>query len=426
MEKQKIIDFMIHSPHKLGHLLGFTRLTELHGEWISKMILSNEDITLQAHRGSYKTTCVSIALAEIVILYPQKTTMFLRKTDTDVKEIIKQVAKILESETMQYLVMQLYDTELIMVTRTYSEIDTNLHYGAKGTPQLYCSGIGGSLTGKHFDKIFTDDIVNVKDRVSRAERENTKLAYQELQNIKNRGGNIFNTGTPWHKDDCFAIMPNPKRYDCYSTGLISDDELKKIKSSMTSSLFAANYELKHIADDDIIFASPNVSATLSDVEQGISHIDAAYGGADFTAYTAALKKDGKFYIYGRLFPKHIDDILPEIFKIHDSLNLGKFYVEDNGDKGFLARDIRKNGYRCIRYHENMNKYLKITSFLKFEWENVVFVSQTDPEYINQICDYNENAEHDDAPDSLASVIRILQKKKDMGGQELTEIEKYFL
>ena len=74
----------------------------------------------------------------------------------------------------------------------------------------------------------------------------------------------------------------------------------------------------------------------------------------------------------------------------------------------------------------MNKYLKITSFLRFEWENVVFVSQTDPEYINQICDYNENAEHDDAPDSLASVIRILQKKKDMGGQELTEIEKYFL
>ena len=51
---------------------------------------------------------------------------------------------------------------------------------------------------------------------------------------------------------------------------------------------------------------------------------------------------------------------------------------------------------------------------------------TDEEYINQICDYNENAEHDDAPDSLASVIRILQKKKDMGGQELTEIEKYFL
>lgn len=425
MEKQKIIDFLIRYPHKLGHLLGFKDLTELHGQWINKMILSKEDNTLQAHRGSYKTTCVSIALALIIVLYPTKTTMFLRKTDTDVKEIIKQVAKILESETMLYFVNQLYDMDLILTTKTYSEIDTNLHFGAKGTPQLYCSGIGGSLTGKHFDKIFTDDIVNIKDRISRAEREATKLAYQELQNIKNRSGNIFNTGTPWHKDDCFAIMPNPEKYDCYSTGLISKEKLEEIKNSMTASLFAANYELKHIADDDVIFSSPDVSADISDVEQGISHIDAAYGGSDFTAYTAAIKKDDKYIIYGKLYPKHIDDVLDEILAIHNSLNLGRIYVEDNGDKGFLARDIRKKGYKVIKYHENMNKYLKITSFLKFEWQNVIFATQTDKEYIDQICDYNENAMHDDAPDSLASVIRILSKKKS-GGAEMSEIQKYFL
>jgi hypothetical protein len=42
---------------------------------------------------------------------------------------------------------------------------------------------------------------------------------------------------------------------------------------------------------------------------------------------------------------------------------------------------------------------------------VVFVSGTDAAYINQVCDYNENAEHDDAPDSLASIIRQLWAKK---------------
>jgi hypothetical protein len=55
----------------------------------------------------------------------------------------------------------------------------------------------------------------------------------------------------------------------------------------------------------------------------------------------------------------------------------------------------------------MNKYLKIVTYLKFEWKNVVFVDGTDPEYIEQILDYNEYAEHDDAPDSLASMIRVL-------------------
>ena len=58
----------------------------------------------------------------------------------------------------------------------------------------------------------------------------------------------------------------------------------------------------------------------------------------------------------------------------------------------------------------MNKFIKITSYLKGEWDNIIFVQGTDEEYIQQVCDYNENAEHDDAPDSLASVCRLLYSK----------------
>jgi hypothetical protein len=60
----------------------------------------------------------------------------------------------------------------------------------------------------------------------------------------------------------------------------------------------------------------------------------------------------------------------------------------------------------------MNKFLKITSYLKDVWKDVIFVKGTDKAYIEQICDYNENAEHDDAPDSLASIIRMLWKKQE--------------
>jgi hypothetical protein len=59
----------------------------------------------------------------------------------------------------------------------------------------------------------------------------------------------------------------------------------------------------------------------------------------------------------------------------------------------------------------MNKYIKIVTFLKGEWKNVVFVKGTDEEYIDMILNYNEYAEHDDAPDSLASIIRKLWNKK---------------
>jgi hypothetical protein len=273
-------------------------------------------------------------------------------------------------------------------------------------------GTGGSLTGKHFDRIFTDDIVNVQDRISRAERERTKIIYQELRNIVNRGGRIYNTGTPWHKEDAFSLMPNPEKWDCYRTGLISDEDLKDIREKMAPSLFSANYELRHVAAEDVIFADPRTGEDLSNVEQGECHIDAAYGGEDYTAFTVCRKVGETFYVYGRLWQKHIDDVEDQIIQLRKSLNAGRIFCEDNGDKGYLAKQLRQNGERVVKYHENMNKYIKIVTYLKVNWRNVVFVNGTDAAYIDQICDYNENAEHDDAPDSLSSLIRRMWAKQE--------------
>lgn len=409
--REQAVMFLKYKPYKFGHLLGFTKLTELHNKWIIDMVRGSGDKTLQAHRASYKTTCVSIALSIIILLMPNKRTMFLRKTDSDVKEIINQVKKILENEKYRYFVNCIYGVDLKITTSNYGELSTNLTNDPRGTSQLVAFGCGSSLTGKHFDRIFTDDIVNVTDRVSKAERDKTKLIYQELQNIKNRDGRIFNTGTPWHKDDCFTIMPNIERYDCYSTGLIAEEKLNEIKKSMTASLFSANYELKHIADEDVIFDNPRIGEDIKKALNGIAHVDAAYGGEDYTAFTVCKKDGGNYYIFGKLWHKHVDECFDNISLYMSELRAAKIYCEDNGDKGFAAKEMRKRGLRAITYHESQNKYLKITSYLKGEWGNVYFVAGTDNEYINQVCEYNENAEHDDAPDSLASLIVKLYGKK---------------
>lgn len=405
MNKTQAVDFLAREPYKYGRLIGFENLSELHNEWIVEMLRGKDDITIQAHRGSYKTTCASIALALTIILLPNKRTMFMRKTDGDTREVMKQVQKILLDPHTQYFVQTIYGINLKMQTQSVAEISTNLTTDIKGTAQLVGIGIGGSITGKHFDRIFTDDIVNVSDRVSKAERERTKIVYQELQNVRNKGGRIVNTGTPWHKEDCFSIMPAPRKYDCYTTGLLSKEELDGLRQSMLPSLFAANYELKHIPSEDVIFTTPNTGADPSLVEQGICHIDAAYYGEDFTAFTIVNRIDGKYYVYGRIWRRHVDDVSDEIIRLRKAFNGGKIYCEDNGDKGYLAKALRNKGELVGTYHESMNKYLKITTYLKDQWTNVVFVKGTDEAYINQICDYNENAEHDDAPDSLASLMR---------------------
>ena len=74
----------------------------------------------------------------------------------------------------------------------------------------------------------------------------------------------------------------------------------------------------------------------------------------------------------------------------------------------LAKELkRKYNIPVGTYHESENKFQKIVTHLKWAWKDVIFVEGTDREYIEQICDYNEFAEHDDAPDSLASAIRKL-------------------
>lgn len=410
--RKQAIDLLVKQPYLVGRSVGFTKLTPLHNEWIRRMVFGKEDETLQAHRGSYKTTCISIALSNVLLLYPNDKTMFMRKTDTDVKEIIMQVQKIIAHPTMKCLSEAIWGRPMKITHASTTEVNTNLCNDIKGTSPLVGIGTKSSLTGKHFDRIFTDDIVNVTDRVSRAERERVKLVYQELHNIKNRGGRIMNSGTPWHEEDAFSIMPKPLQYDCYSTGLISDDELDAIKNSMVASLFAANYELRHIASEDIIFANPQTGADPAIIMQArYSHVDAAYGGEDSTAFTIAKRVDGKIYVLGKLFQKHVEEAQPQIVDLWRQYCVRTLHCEENSDKGYLRKELNKQGVRAVGYHEDMNKYLKIVTYLKGVWKDIVFVEGTDQAYIDQICNYNENAEHDDAPDSLATVMRIMWTKR---------------
>lgn len=407
--KEQIFNLLWENPIKIGHWVGFNDLTELHNEWLRDFLFSTEDQTLQGHRGSYKTTVLSLFFAIHAIIKPNETLLYFRKTGGDVAEIARQTANILRSGCIREIVRVLYGVEFKLLKDSASEIQTNLSTTIKGTSQIVGLGIGTSITGKHADIVVTDDIVNVNDRISTAERERTKIAYMELQNVKNRNGRFVNTGTPWHKEDCFTLMPKPKKYDCYTTGLISEEQLENIRASMSAGLFSANYELKHIADENVLFAEPKQGAAVSFIQGGTAHVDSAFYGEDYTALSVMSYHDGKFYLYGRLWRRNVQDCYSDILMEYNRLLCGKLYNERNADKGIVARELKQLGIRTVPYDESMNKHIKIVVYLKMIWNDVIFVEGTDAEYIEQICDYTEDAAHDDAPDSAACLARIMCK-----------------
>ena len=425
MTRDDYIRVFREEPARVARMVGFPDIGRLHNDWMRDMLYGKDDMTLLAHRLSYKTSCVAVVLAMYIGTMPRISSLFMRKTDTDVKEIVRQVKKILVNNYFCYALQQIMGAPFELIRSTDTEIDSSYNDSPRGTSQLFAIGTGSSITGKHYDRIFTDDIVNLEDRKSRAERENTKLVYQELINVKAKNGRIINTGTPWHPQDAISeLMKNVQRYDCYKTGIMTPESIEEKRHSMSPSLFAANYELKHIASENALFTTsprfitPQIarealgdSATPESLfRDGTAHIDAAYGGDDYTAFTCARRIGGNLYLYGKIWQRHVDTVLDFCISECQRLMVAPILCEDNGDKGFLAKEIIRKGYKASTYHEHENKFLKISSFLRKWWDNIYFLEGTDRAYIDQIMNYTEDAEHDDAPDSASVLCRYYDRK----------------
>ena len=63
------------------------------------------------------------------------------------------------------------------------------------------------------------------------------------------------------------------------------------------------------------------------------------------------------------------------------------------------------------YSENMNKFIKISTYLRKYWSDIIWLEDTDMDYMNEILDYTENAQHDDSPDSASCMIRKYKGKR---------------
>jgi predicted phage terminase large subunit-like protein len=180
---------------------------------------------------------------------------------------------------------------------------------------------------------------------------------------------------------------------------------------MTPSLFACNYELKIIADENALFTNAIwLPANESErIYGGRAHIDAAYDGEDYTAFTILKKEsDGGYVGYGKIWRKHVDQCLDEIEALHSMYKAGSITCETNADKGYLAKELKARGFETHSYAEHQNKFIKISTILRKHWKHIRWIDDTDPEYISQILDYTEDATHDDAPDSCASLLRAME------------------
>ncbi len=405
----KHLKMIKNQPHLLGHMLGKILLTPMHSKWIKYIWDSDQDRSLQAHRDSYKTTSISIiGSIRWMLFYPGDRIGILRKKLDNASKVIKVIAELMELDEAKELFKYAHGfypeiVELNQFRLTFNFKDTITPEG-----NINAYGIDSSITGAHLEKPIMDDFSTLKDRISKAEREKTKIIIQEIRtNIARQGKNKSTgfLGTPWHKNGPWTVCPEPLKYDVYQTGILSEEKIKERKSKITSPLWSINYELKHTVDDLLQFANPKYCNWKFSNLGVFGHLDAAFDGIATNALTFMAENEKKLQIVGFSYAGNVKHWKKTIIEKYKKYRCKLMYVEENPDKGYTADFLKDAGLNVISYNENLNKDTKITIYLSSVWDDLYFAKESDFDYMEQIVDYCPGEKPDDAPDSLASLIK---------------------
>jgi hypothetical protein len=414
-EEAHILNTVVNYPHILGNIAGKDKLTALHSEWIKYIWDTDKDKALQAHRGSYKSTAVgAVGAVRWLLLHPDDRIAIVRKTFTDAADTVATIAKIMADPKIREIFRIAHREFPEFTVRRKEKIEFTFKKTKTNEGSVEAFGLDAAFTGRHFDRMLLDDVVTQKDRQSRAERERTKQIIYEIQtNIIDPGKPVSFIGTPWHAEDAWKVCPKPVKYSILDCNILSEEDIEEKRRKTTQSLFAANYLLEHVSDEGALFSNPTWGEWQNTgIETVYAHIDAAYDGDHFCALTIMAKRwDAKIQAIGFVYPGNIKEWAPEAVSIMRKYKVKKLYNESNPDKGYTADLFRILGMMVETYDENMNKHVKISTYLFEIWPDIVWAKETEEEYMAMIIDYMEGQTPDDSADSVASLCRQKYSKR---------------
>lgn len=431
-QKQKIdhlalLRAWLAEPHKLGHLLGYEKLTPLHGEWIRTFIQYAKFGVLQAHRGSYKTTCGVVGMVLLFLCNPTMRLLIVRKNSTLASDVLKTIQKHFETNDVLRLYMFSRWNITDAKTAVWSSERTTFSFKQTVTPEasITAAGVGASITGAHFDYIWSDDIVTIEDRYSTAVREWAKAYFRELDNLVDPLGQTRLSGTPWHEDDVFSTIDEKffeGRQFPFGAVTMPADELAEIaarKERLPYAEWCCNYELRHVQDNDTIGAFK--TAAVWDCQYCVAFIDPSFSDkTDTDATTAAVvgvNKRGMLLFTGIKLPKSIADI-PTRRAILD------FFARFTPIEATIESQIADtsiffiNAFRELEgpypvknlwlyQRADRNKHERIAATVIANKPELYILDGTQQEFSLGVSRYYKGAAHDDCPDVLAGAINRL-------------------
>jgi hypothetical protein len=402
-------------PHLLGHLIGKDAWTPLHSEWIKYIWQPKGHHCLQAHRGSYKTSAITeVGALFWLAFHPDDRIAIVKKTWTSAAESVRNIANIASIPEIAEFLQFTWGEKWKFVIKKEGKIEFSCKKTHTKESSIEALSCDSAYTGRHYDFCIFDDVVDINDRLSIAEREHTKIAVQEIRtSVLDPRKPMGFIGTPWERSDAWSIMPPAKKYPVSATGLLTEQDVLDKKATTTKLLYSINYDLEFQAEANMLFSNPFVGDWHWDSVYNVkAHVDAAYDGNHFCALTIMGKlPSGKVNAVGWVFPGNVKNWMSFIARKVTDYKAQMLFMENNADRGYsldvirLHPEIKQNHIWCDDYREDTQKYIKIATYLGELWSDIEWAKETETAYLEQCVDFMENSEPDDAPDSASSLIR---------------------
>jgi len=265
-----------------------------------------------------------------------------------------------------------------------------------------------SVRGRHPDMIVMDDPVT-EDDDSEATRRRVKKLYNELHKLCS---NILVIGQPVHKADLYAdLRPLVKKLEVpYGSIPELDPDLEAQRlAGVDEASIQASYFLKVVSENPTPFEKVQFIDAFPKEGSSVAFIDPSFEGGDYTALTMAKSYFEGLAVRGRVWKKAWNHCLDEIVQelIANGVKRLAFETNSLGDQPvIMLRNALPDGIGVVGKKSTGFKHSRIMNagvFAEYIWLD----KSSDRKYIEQVTQYEYGVKHDDAPDSLASLLEWL-------------------
>lgn len=279
--------------------------------------------------------------------------------------------------------------------RTYEKL-------GKENNLFYCSSGSKAFRSHHVKRIIFDDIVTPED-TSPKERKRVQKVFTESLNLTN---DLIVLGQPAHRLDLYSNLRKQKGISefLFPNGYVPErtKDLQALRDSgVKEEDIEMNYLLRIPEYDSLLFKHLTLGE-LTPPKGCVAFIDEATTGSDYTAITIGWLSFDRYCILGFAWRKAWYDCVEDFKRLTEKYKISKVIFETNRQGEEPLRVLRQEGIPAIGWHTTVNKYNKIAALAAHQ-DYITIAADSNLEYKNQFINYEDSAEHDDAPDSAASL-----------------------